>query len=42
MTFQKANNNVQTLKIDNISIEQVKEFNFLVLIIDKYELEKTY
>ena len=36
MTFQKANKNVQmlTLKIDNINIEQVKEFNFLGLIID--------
>ena len=31
MTFQRANKNVQTLtlKIDNINIEQVKEFKFL-------------
>ena len=37
MTFQRTNKNVQmlTLKIDNINIEQVKEFNFL-------GLEKTY
>ena len=36
MTFQKANKNVQvlTLKIENINIEQVKEFNFSGLIID--------
>lgn len=36
MTFQRTNKNVQTLtlKIDNINIEQVKEFNFLGLIID--------
>ena len=36
MTFQRTNKNVQTLtlKIDNIIIEQVKEFNFLGLIID--------
>ena len=36
MTFQKANKNVQMLilKIYNINIEQVKEFNFLGLIID--------
>ena len=36
MTFQWTNKNVQTLtlKIDNINIEQVKEFNFLGLIID--------
>ena len=36
MTFQRTNKNIQTLtlKIDNINIEQVKEFNFLVLIID--------
>ena len=35
MTFQNANKNVQmlTMKIDNINIEQVKEFNFLGLII---------
>ena len=35
MTFQRTNKNVQmlTLKIDNINIEQVKEFNFLGLII---------
>ena len=35
MTFQMTNKNVQalTLKIDN-NIEQVKEFNFLGLIID--------
>ena len=37
MTFQKANKNVQTLslKIDNINIEQVKEFDILGLIIHK-------
>ena len=36
MTFQNANKNVQmlTMKIDNINIEQVKEFNFPGLIID--------
>ena len=36
MTFQRKNTNIQTLtlKIDNINIEQVKEFNFLGLIID--------
>ena len=36
MTFQRTNKNIQTLtlKIDNINIEQVKEFNFLGLIID--------
>ena len=36
MTFQNANKNVQmlTMKIDNINIEQAKEFNFLGLIID--------
>ena len=36
MTFQRTNKNVQTLtlKIDNINIEQVKEFNFLGIIID--------
>ena len=36
MTFQRINKNVQmlTLKTDNINIEQVKEFNFLDLIID--------
>ena len=36
MTFQRTNKSVQTLtlKIDNINIEQVKEFNFLSLIID--------
>ena len=36
MTFQRTNTNVQTLtlKIDNRNIEQVKEFNFLGLIID--------
>ena len=36
MTFQMTNKNTQmhTLKIDNINIEQVKEFNFLGLIID--------
>ena len=36
MTLQRANKNVQTLilKIDNTNIEQVKEFNFLGLIID--------
>ena len=36
MTFQKANKYVQmlTMKIDNINIEQVKEFHFLGLIID--------
>ena len=39
MTFQKANKYIQMLtkKIDNITIEQVKEFNFfdyLYLIID--------
>ena len=36
MTFQRTNKNVQTLtlKIDNINIEQVKEFNYLGLIID--------
>ena len=35
MTFQNGNKNVQmlTMKIDNINIEQVKEFNFLGLII---------
>ena len=35
MTFQKANKYVQmlTMKIDDINIEQVKEFNFLGLII---------
>ena len=43
MTFQKTNKNIQTLtlKIDNINIEQVKEFNFLGLIIyKKSELER--
>ena len=37
MTFQKANKNIQmlTLKTDNINIEQVKELNFLGLIIDR-------
>ena len=36
MTFQRTNKNIQTLtlKIDNINIEQVKEFNFLGLIIE--------
>ena len=36
MTFQRTNKNIQTLtlKIDIINIEQVKEFNFLGLIID--------
>ena len=36
MTFQNANKNVQmlTMKIDNINVEQVKEFYFLGLIID--------
>ena len=36
MTFQRTNKNVQTLtlKIDNINVEQVKECNFLGLIID--------
>ena len=36
MTFQKVNKNVHmlTLKIDNINIEQVKEYNFLGLITD--------
>ena len=36
MTFQNANKNVQmlTMKINNINIEQVKEINFLGLIID--------
>ena len=36
MTFQRTNKNTQTLtlKIDNINIEQVKELNFLGLIID--------
>ena len=36
MTFQRTNKNIQTLtvKIDNINIKQVKEFNFLGLIID--------
>ena len=36
MTFQWTNKNIQmlTLKINNINIEQVKEFNFLNLIID--------
>ena len=36
MTFQRTNKNIQTLtvKVDNINIEQVKEFNFLGLIID--------
>ena len=36
MTFQGTNKNTQTLtlKIDSINIEQVKEFNFLGLIID--------
>ena len=35
MTFQRTNKHVQTLtlKIGNINIEQVKEFNFLGLII---------
>ena len=34
MTFQRTNKNVQMLtrKIDNINIEQVKEFNYLGLI----------
>ena len=36
MTFQRTNKNIQTLtlKINNINIEQVKELNFLGLIID--------
>ena len=31
ITFQKANKNIQTLtlKIDNINIEQIKEFNLI-------------
>ena len=35
MTFQKANKNIQilTMKIDNVNIEQVKEFHFLGLVI---------
>ena len=36
MIFQKKKKNIQilNLKIDNINIDQVKEFNFLGLIID--------
>ena len=36
MIFQKKKKNIQTLnlKIDNIDIEQVTDFNFLGLIID--------
>ena len=36
MAFQRTNKNIQTLtlKIDNINIEQVKEFNCLGLITD--------
>ena len=36
MIFQKKNKNIQilNLKIDNVNIDQVKEFNFLGLIID--------
>ena len=36
MIFQNKNKNIQilSLKIDNINIDQVKEFNFLGLIID--------
>ena len=45
MTFQKTNKNTQklNLKIDNINIEQVKELNFLGLIIDtNLNMEKIY
>ena len=34
MNFQKTNKNVQTVKVDNINIEQAKELHFLGLIID--------
>ena len=36
MIFQKENKNIQilTLTIDNVNIEQVREFYFLRLIID--------
>ena len=34
MIFQKKNTEILNLKIDNINIDQVKEFNFLGLIID--------
>ena len=34
MIFQKKNIQILNLKIDNINIDQVKEFNFLGLIID--------
>ena len=45
MTFQKTNKNTQklNLKIDNINIEQVKELNFLGLIINtNLNMEKIY
>ena len=34
MIFQKKNIQTLTLKIDNIDIEQVTDFNFLGVIID--------